>query len=127
MAKKRRRHRGDSHTVERDVIYPSSSLTQLLAPAPSRFVDVEDRRTYHPLGFFRPALNTYGGRAGPVVVTPQKSRANPFIANSLKFPNPNVMICVRRKTRREVLFAKKRTGKGARSPKRKNWFSKIGC
>lgn len=38
-----------------------------------------------------------------------------------------VMRCVQRKERREVLFAKRKTGKGARSPKRRNYWSAISC
>lgn len=36
-------------------------------------------------------------------------------------------VCLRRAERREVLFAKKRTGKGARSRRRRNEYSSHRC
>jgi len=52
-----------------------------------------------------------------------------FKKNRLKFTDPNTLICVRRKIRKEVLFAKKFFGKGGsgqRSP-RFNYYSKVRC
>lgn len=39
----------------------------------------------------------------------------------------NTFICLKRKVRRSVLFAFKRTKKGAGSPKRRNQWSEIQC
>lgn len=36
-------------------------------------------------------------------------------------------LCVKRRQRRESLFALRRTGKGARTPKRRNKWSSISC
>lgn len=130
MARRRRSSTNASSTGERDFTTQTQSLAQLLRPvaSPADYTAIEDRRTYHPLEYFRPARTTNGGNAGPVRVTPQKSKSNPFLANTLSFPNENVLICVRRKTRKEVLFAKKKTGRGSsRGRKRKNWYSNIGC
>lgn len=38
-----------------------------------------------------------------------------------------VVVCVRRRVRRQVLHALKRTGKGARSPRRQSRFSSTVC
>lgn len=38
-----------------------------------------------------------------------------------------VTVCVRRKERRETLFALRKTGKGARSRKRRNSWSDVRC
>lgn len=40
---------------------------------------------------------------------------------------PEVGVCVRRKSRREVLFALRRTGKGAKSRRRRNAWSGVSC
>lgn len=52
---------------------------------------------------------------------------SPFLNATLLTPEltERALICARRGIRREVLFASKRTGKGAKSPKRK--FSKVRC
>lgn len=47
---------------------------------------------------------------------------------SAHFVEPRkAFICLRRKARREILFALKRTGKGAKSPKRYNEWSSVRC
>lgn len=51
--------------------------------------------------------------------------SSPF---SQAFVNPSrVGICIRRKVRREVLFALRKHGKGARSPRRRNFWSEVVC
>lgn len=117
---------------------PSASLFTgpltlgLLRPLaqPSSLQLIEDRRLYHPLDDFRPARKTSGHPVEPVTVkkTPlNKSRA--FLAHGLSFHAPNrVVICVRRKQRKEVLHALKKVGRGkGHGRKRRNWYSKIGC
>lgn len=128
MARRGRRERKANISVP-SAITPRSLTPRLLGnvlqPSPRQLV--EDRRTYHPLEFFRPARTVSGTNIDPVVV--KKSRpfkaALPF---GLRFSVPDkTLICVRRKERKEVLFAKRKTKKGSGSKKRKNWFSKIGC
>lgn len=107
---------------------PSRLLRDLARP--SDFRDVEDRRTYHPLDFFRPARD-FGGHPVEQVnvnrpVQKKFSRVLPF---GLKFAAPErTVICAKRKSRKEVLHALKKTGKGkGRRKPRFNWYSKIGC
>lgn len=137
MAKRRRR----------EVSTPTPSLTvrlspsarPLVAPSPSRTIlqDIEDRRTFHPLGNARPARFSTGG---PSHLTTKDRPAHDRFAGIRKFNSgtkaavvfaapDNVAICVRRKSRREVLFAKRRAGKGGarRRAPRRNWFSAIKC
>lgn len=126
----RRRRTNDSHHSERES--PHRSLTpalprNLASLEPLRLI--EDRRTYHPLEFFRPARTTHGGLAGPVTVTP-KNKNKAFLAHGLAFPQPSkkIAVCVRRQQRREVLAAMKKFGKGkGGGKKRRNWHSNIGC
>ena len=47
---------------------------------------------------------------------------------NVAFSQPKqVAVCIRRKARREVLFAKNRTGKGARSRRTRNQWSDVKC
>lgn len=98
----------------------------LASPQVGPLSEIEDRRTYHPLDDFRPAMEIGGTHTTPRVVKKSFKRQLPF---GLQFAVPEkTIICVRRKTRKEVLHAKRKTGrgKGRRYPT-KNWFSKIGC
>lgn len=46
----------------------------------------------------------------------------------LAFGRPlNVDVCISRRRRREVLFARRKTGKGARSPRKRNYYSDVRC
>lgn len=96
----------------------------------SPLAEVEDRRTFHPDGMFRPVRSVGRARA-QVRVAPSRARVPtlPFRFPDLHFFNParHVAICVRRKIRKEVLFATKGRGKGARTPKRRNYWSKVRC
>lgn len=104
-----------------DFVSPAVNLAQ-----------VEDRRTHHPLDFFRPARMLSGHPVQPLNVNKLKRPAkfkSPVVPHGLRFAVPEkTVMCVRRKKRREVLFAKKRAGgAGSRKPKTRNWYSKIGC
>lgn len=133
MSRRARRRR--SQVITSPSAIPSRSLSfslprQVTRPAPIRLV--EDRRTYHPLGYFRPARTISGHPVGPVVVTKNRStknQARPFLAKGLSFALPKkTLICVRRKTRKEVLHALKKVGKGkSGGRRRRNWYSNIGC
>lgn len=58
----------------------------------------------------------------------RRMSARKFLPEVPSFAAPGrVMICLKRKIRREVLFAFKRTGKGARSKKRRNEWSDVRC
>lgn len=86
---------------------------------------IEDRRQFHPLGPFRPASAPRRALSRVVIKNPSVPFRRPDVFG---FAVPQkVALCVRRQERREVLFAKRKTGAGARSPKRRNYWSSISC
>lgn len=118
-----------------------TSLTSLLRPArmvsPVRLTyssydpitetvslgDVEDTRHFHPQGPRRPSM-----RATGQVATLKRSYQS--LTHQIGFSNPNNVIrCVRRKTRKEVLFAFNKQRKKGQSGGRykRNYWSKIKC
>lgn len=113
--------------------FASRRLLAPLAPSYDPLSEIEDRRTYHPLGSDRPALYS----VAPLQVkdrqpSPRQRQAG-FRPNSqtkgvIAFAQPDqVVLCVRRKERREVLFAKKKTRRGPGGPRRRNWTTFISC
>lgn len=108
---------------------------------------LEDRRNWAPRLKAEPqrvqARDTLGrparivhGRVSPRVVRgpggkPLQSKKHPvsFLSNARAlFAEPRkAIICAKRKIRREVLHALHRTGKGSRSPKRRNEWSNVQC
>lgn len=93
----------------------------------TKHMEVDDRRRHHPLGFFRPAKQLSGHPVKPNKVG--NSRRTSTLPHTIKFAAPkSTLICVRREQRKQVLFAKKKTKKGAGSRKRfRNWFSSVSC
>lgn len=82
-----------------------------------------DRRVFHPARAFRPVV---GARGKVSRVQARVGRGLGALSYHFNAPS-RVMACVRRKDRREVLFALGRTGRGARSPKRRNVLSNVRC
>lgn len=115
--------------------------------------EVEDRRRFNFDGPRRPALQVSGrparvvavdrDRARPTTWTKvgaakvrraqyQVNRFGPKIVSQTKarlaFHIPrNVIVCIRRKVRREVMHALNKAGKGGMAPPKRNWLSRIGC
>lgn len=96
----------------------------------------EDRRTFHPLGVYRPA-RSFSGLHHRLVLSPYKKahktlmkpRVFRTFGNVVSFHQPSkTLICVRRRQRREVLHAFNRTGRGSgqRYPRR-SWYSSVRC
>lgn len=84
-----------------------------------------DGRSFHPLGPFRPLHASPRSAARVVVRRPTRAFHRPEV---LGFAVPSrVRICVQRQERREVLFAKRLTRRGAGSAKRRNYWSSISC
>lgn len=86
-----------------------------------------DMRTFHPMGRLRPrpALPVAARRLVP---SQPKRYSAASISHKMGFAVPKrVLVCVRRKQRREVIHAKRLTRKGAGSPKRRNIWSAISC
>ena len=97
-------------------------LTQY-APRPSLAL-YEDLRRWHPMRDVRPAIRTTG-RVATLAVRPTAT-FNPM-GGLRSFTVPaNVVTCVRRKMRREVLFAMGKSGGGKRRPSR-TWRSNVKC
>jgi len=103
----------------------------------------EDRRTYHPEGKNRPirSITRAASRVGlrdsvrPSKAMPKKrARRAPSVPSHgqtrdvLVFARPKeVMTCVRRTERREVIFAKRKAGRGSRKKPKFDFRSKISC
>lgn len=141
MARRRRRREPE----RRDTL----DIANLRLPAPTRplilrladeplLTEFEDRRRWHPEPeVLRPAVTVPMSRAGLVVAPTPHRQARPRQAKryQVKFPSPRiafktpdaVVICVRRKRRREVLHALGKAGRrGQRKPRRNEW-SDISC
>ena len=142
-SRRRNRHpiaeRDDSH-IARDLPERFDDLvTRSLPQLPfdnqpairSPLVEVEDRRTWHP----DRVLPVRSSRRRQVRLEYKARRAGMKLARfSFHIPEfpyfrqaKYVAICVRRKERREVLFATRGRGKGARTPKRRNRWSNVRC
>lgn len=94
---------------------------------------IQDRRTWHPDKHrslqatdgrkhrLKVAARTLAGKA-------QLSRPQGHLTHRIGFEAPKkLLLCIRRARRRAVLFAMKKTGKGARSRKHRNQWSNIQC
>lgn len=130
----------------RDVSTPTfSSLVSLpRVPSPSPvtlypfsgpLTLIEDRRTFHPLGPQRGAVSFSGAQHGLRLsdreVTDRFHGLRKFPSQTkavVAFDAPDdVLVCVRRRRRKEVLFAKRKTGRRGQRRPRRNWFSQIHC
>lgn len=114
-------------------------------PRPAAKVPVvDDRRTFHPLAEYRP-VKTISGRNARLVVK-NRPRTKPGLIKAavgylrapkavasqtkaaLSWVDPShVAVCVRRKTRRQVLAALKKFASGAGSKRRHSPFSRVRC
>lgn len=123
-------------------------LTSGLSPIPiptsvvtyEPLVLVEDRRLFHfdgpartPLeDDGRPARITLRNKSRPRGQKRGAYRFGPKVYSQTKairaFEEPRrVLICVRRQSRKEVLFAKRKAGRGGMRPPRRNYWSSISC
>lgn len=112
---------------------PSVAFPAFYRPPPVRLTVLEDRRSFHPAGLLRPAGVVSRRDARRIVerAAPKArplSYRDPFPSLRLGFAVPEKVVrCVRRKQRREVVFALGKTGKGAKARRRRDAFSDIGC
>ena len=129
MAKKRNR------SSQRDVstIASSSAVYRNV----SRPVLLSDRREFHPLGDVAPVYSPRKSQRKivekKVVTQPNRNKVGrarkqkAYYKISFGVPR-KVELCVRRKQRREVMFAMRRTGKGSRAVRRRrNYWSGVSC
>lgn len=88
--------------------------------------DIADRRRFHPMGPLRPA----GGltrNSTRLKIAPAQKRGKLPSRISFNIPK-HVAVCVRRKIRKEVIFASGKGGKGGRkAPYRRNYWSDVRC
>lgn len=126
-------HPKNTSTPQRD--FPTQSLDSLLRfqirPPPvlipvanftrAQVLESGDRRMWQPDRSTRPPHTPRPGAS--------RVKANNYKAlSALKFADPRfVGICVRRKIRREVIFALKRNRKGSGGKKHRNFWSTISC
>lgn len=110
--------------------HPLGSLTQLLRP-PLDLTPVEDFRSWHPDGPYRAARQLSGHPVKPLVVkkTTGPGRVPIRLPHRVQFDAPaRVVVCVRRQTRKEVLHALKKVGRGkGGGKKRRNYWSDVSC
>lgn len=117
---------------------PGLHAPRILTPRPPRTWSqnlrlVEDRRSYHPeaLTQMRPVrmINSQRPRLIPVAFSSPKYKFNNLVPTAIGFKIPNkVAICVRRKQRKEILHALKKTGRGKRTSRgRRSQWSDIHC
>lgn len=104
---------------------PLPGLLRPIIPQPVVTVPLveRDERLYTPI---RP-LPPRGLGGGPTRLTVRRSGS--FARARIRFANPEAVdICRKRKDRREILFAFRKTKKGSASPRRKQkHYSGISC
>lgn len=137
MGKKRRRREATVPSLPSLTVIrlPISTVSLVPVTTPKNLTEVEDRRTFHPLGPTRPARFSTGGPSSLTLRDKPKAGRfkTPFGHSQTKatvaFDDPgNVLVCLRRKRRKEVLHAMKRAGKGGRQRRhRRNTHSAIRC
>lgn len=136
MAKRNKnRHRPEG---KRGIFHPTANLRLralpdlLIRPVSRQRVDLrpfEDRRAFHPLKHARPAITTFKRADARLLIDDRKVDVKkpsrlPF---GVTFAVPQrVAICVRRKRRKEVIFAKGVGGSKTRKPRRTE-FSDVRC
>lgn len=106
----------------------------LLSPSSNPFgatydvlTDIEDRRTFHPDGYFREARDL-SGTPTSARLRDTRSRTARHQVLALDDHRHPVLVCVRRKQRREVIFAKRKHRKGAGARRRRrNYYSNVRC
>lgn len=146
MARRSRDKREDnSPSLMPALLRPTApSVSPLPSPARTILQEIEDRRTYHPLGDARPARFSTGGPSRISVkdrsyngryryADPHRTSKNIHLNSGTKAPlsfaSPDAtIVCVRRKTRKEVLFAKRRAGRGGKQRRhRRTLYSGVQC
>jgi len=126
MSKKKTKRRDTSRIANSGPYYTK----QPLLPFPSDLPSLEDRRSYHPEGVARPARSFRSSRHRLTVSEPSQRAvrtSNPRVIR-VGFENPReVLVCVRRKRRREVMFAFNKAGKVGQKKPRRSFYSSVKC
>lgn len=124
---RRRRSRSSNDRTGREV--HTLTRTDVLPLSDLRFI--EDRREFHPLGDDRPA-GVFMFREARQVVPSRKRQVGKSVADLLpsgvQFNVPGeVALCVRRKRRREVMFAIRKHGRNGGRRYRRTRHSEVSC
>lgn len=145
MAKSRNRRRRDTNDIANRRLTVFDSLSNLVRRVEQRSPSLriyEDRRFWHPEGDYAP-VGVFRQRSARRLIeaapTRRRTDGTTGVGKSFRgfrppviraFAKPDeVLVCVRRSTRREVLHALGRTGRGSGAKKmpRLTWRSKISC
>ncbi|UYL83855.1 MAG: hypothetical protein [Wigfec virus K19_159] len=108
-------------------------LTPSLHLEPPKFNlnQIQDLRRFHPAPepFKRPAGALKRSATQLVIPADKKSTQRARLPSQVAFKAPpHVLVCIRRKQRKQVLFAKKLTGRGSRARKHtRNYWSSVKC
>lgn len=119
-----RDERDTSAISNRRLLLPLLDLSTIVPPS-DLLRSIEDRRTFYPERALRPA-SLFSQPRHRLQVSPGSNFKLPV---GVSFEDPRrVLICVRRKQRREVLHALKRTGRGAGKRRhRKGPYTDVRC
>lgn len=123
MSRSRRRGREG-----RDTIAIANPLLFFGLPFTSTLLrEVEDRRTFHPSGSFRPVFSPPSD--APIFKAARSKRPSSFPSDALAYSIPDMTpTCIRRRRRREVIFASGKGGRRGRQRRhRRKWDSSIHC
>lgn len=85
---------------------------------------ISDRRIFHPDRLVRNAVSTLNAPHALAVANPYSRK----LSSNVRFQNPHkVLVCIRRKIRKQILFAK--GGAGSRKMRRPtyNYYSSVRC
>lgn len=133
-----RGRRDDTTSIANSVVGPRPPLVSPSTYDLVKLLAVEDYRQWHPDGSNRAPRNVWGAPVG-YRSTPRRrpdrfgdairrSTLHGWSRSQIGFQNPlNVVTCLRRKARREVMFALKLHRKRGKGGGRKNWRSFIRC
>lgn len=124
MAKGKSRSGGTTQTpLTRSTRVPLGTLPTV------RLTQIQDLRAFDPEPELSPARDILGRIASVTGTTPKKqTRGRSRVPFQLAFKAPKqTLVCIRRKTRKQVLFAKRKTGKGGQRRARWSKWSSVKC
>lgn len=111
-----------------------SSPRSITYPGTGYLIQTEDRRTFHPEGSARPARSRFQSFHRLEVTSPRLDPWRDYFSTPRSLPTtvafksaPNVLVCVRRKIRKEVLHAIKKAGRRGQKAPRRSAYSDIQC
>lgn len=122
---KRRRRQERKREAQRGNFIPTSTFRA--EPYTKSILALEDRRYFAPAGTY-PRAQFH--RSPVIVVSPNRNKdKSNVVPHKVRFAVPKeVSLCVRRKQRRQVLFALNKRGKGSRARRRhRSEFSDVKC